>query len=448
MRNRAACLLVLSVFAEPALADPSTDGYWPGWRGASGQGVSEETRLPLAWSAETNVRWKADIAGRGYSSPVVWGKRIFLTTDIEGDVVPGARAVKHLDEGKEFDHPDGVGADRKHTFKVVALDGDSGKLLWERVAWEGTPYDTRHKRGAYAAPTPVTDGERVIASFGGEGLYAYDFAGKPLWKVELGGIATMGVGYGISPLLYRGLVIVQCDEDNGEKSFLAAYDKKTGKPAWRVARKVQVSWATPILVKSSVGRDELITAGNEHVIAYDPADGRELWRMKGLASNAVPSPVAGKDVVVLTSGYPTKVAVAVRPGGSGDVTDSASVLWKYAKGTAYVPSPILYGDYVYLVTDRGLLSCLDARTGEVKYEGARPPSGTSFMASPVAYDGKLLLVNMDGDAIVIKAGPSFEVLSSNAMGQPMAASPAIAKGRLYIRGEKTLFCIEAARPQG
>jgi outer membrane protein assembly factor BamB len=167
--------------------------------------------------------------------------------------------------------------------------------------------------------------------------------------------------------------------------------------------------------------------------------------MKGLDSNAVPSPVAGKDVVVVSSGYPSKIAVAVKPGGSGDVSDSPQVLWKYSKGTAYVPSPILYGDYVYLMTDKGLITCLDALTGEVKYEGARPPVGTSFMASPVAYDGKLLLVSLDGDAFVLKAGPVHELLRTNPMGEPMAASPAIAKGRLYIRGDKTLYCIEAPK---
>jgi outer membrane protein assembly factor BamB len=437
--TRAAVALVLAAglaFAEEA--------HWPGWRGASGQGVSSETRLPLEWSATKNVRWKTALPGRGHSSPVVWGKRVFLTTDIEGDAVPGAKAVKHINDGQEFVHPDGVGADRRHTFKVLALDADTGAFAWERTAWEGTPYDSRHKRGAYAAPTPVTDGHSVFVSFGSEGLYAYSMNGKLRWKAELGGIATMGVGYGISPLLYRDLVLVQCDEDNGDNSYLAAFDKRTGKQVWRVARKVQVSWATPILVKAGL-RDELVTAGTEWVIAYDPASGKELWRMKGLDSNAVPSPVAARDVVVLSAGFPAKVAVAVRPGGSGDISDGAEVLWKYAKGTAYVPSPILYGEYVYLMTDKGLITCLDARTGEVQYEGARPPVGASFMASPVAYDGKLLLLSLDGDAFVLKAGPSYEVLRTNPMGEPMAASPAIAKGRLYIRGEKSLFCIEARK---
>lgn len=447
-RARRASLLSLSTLLclplTAVAAGPETEPNWPGWRGASGQGVSTETRLPLSWSATENVRWRAAIPGRGHSSPVVWGERVFLTTDIEGEPVPSASAVKHFDGGQEFVHPDGVGADRRHAFKVIALDADTGALVWERTAWEGTPYDSRHRRGAYAAPTPVTDGTSVFVSFGSEGLFAYGFDGAPLWKAELGGIATMGVGYGISPLLYRDLVIVLCDEDNGDKSYIAGFDKKTGRQAWRVPRKVQVSWATPILV-SAASRDELVTAGSEHVIAYDPASGRELWRMKGLDSNAVPSPVAGADVVVVSSGYPSKIAVAVRPGGDGDVTGTARVLWTYSKGTAYVPSPILYGEFVYLMTDKGLITCLDARTGEVRYEGARPPVGTSFMASPVAYDGKLLLVSLDGDAFVLKAGPQHEVLRTNPIGEPMAASPAIARGRLYIRGEKTLYCIEAGK---
>lgn len=439
-------LLLSALLASRAgSTDPSYN--WPQFRGPDGQGISSEKDLPLEWDAAKNVAWKTEIPGRSQSSPIVWGNRIFLTTAIEGEIVaPGAKGVKHVIDGQDFVHPAGVGADRKHTMKLLALDADTGKVVWERTAWEGLPYDTRHQGGSYAAPTPVTDGKVVYAFFGSEGgVFAYDFSGKLLWKVDLGGIATMGVGVGTSPVLYRDLVILQCDEDNGDKSFITALDRKTGRPAWRVARKVQISWATPIVLRAEGGRDELVTAGTEAVIAYDPKTGRELWRSKGLESNAVPSPVAGKDVVVLSAGYPDKVAVAIKPGGSGDVSGTPRVLWTYKKGTAYVPSPILYDGYVYLMTDKGLLSCLDARTGEVKYEGARVPVPATFKASPVAFEGKILLMSEDGDTYVIKAGPVHEILRTNALGEPIWASPALSQGRIFIRTEKHLFSIRGAR---
>jgi outer membrane protein assembly factor BamB len=419
---------------------PDATSAWPQWRGPGSQGISSETGLPVEWSATKNVRWKTEIAGRGHSSPIVWGNRIFLTTAIEGELVPGAKAVKHMDEGKEFLHPDAMGADHKQTLKVLCLEADTGKLLWERTAWEGTPYDSRHKRASFASQTPVTDGERVYAFFGAQGLYAYDFEGKLVFKVDLGGVPNMGVGDGTSPVLWRDRLILLCDEDTGEKSFVAAFDAKTGKEVWRTPRKVQVNWSTPIVVNAN-GHDELVAGGYETITAYDPATGKELWRSKGLESNAVPTPVAAGDIVVLTSGSPNKVAVAIRSGGAGDITDTPRILWKYAKGTAYVPSPLFYGDYVYLMTDKGLITCLDAKTGEVKYEGARVPVPATFMASPVAYEGKLLLPSEDGDTFVIKAGPVHEVLRTNPLGEPIYASPAISKGRIFIRGANHLFCI-------
>jgi outer membrane protein assembly factor BamB len=423
--------------AASALAAPP---HWSQWRGPDGQGIAQDAGVPLEWSPTKNVLWKTEVPGRGHSSPVVWGDRIFLTTAVEGELAPDAKPVKHLLEGQDFVHPDGVGADHRQTLKVVALDAASGRILWERTAWEGAPYDTRHKRGSYASPTPVTDGKLVYAYFGSEGLYVYDFTGRLEWSWNTGGIASFGVGVGTSPVLYENLLIVQCDEDNGERSFIVGLDRKTGRQAWRTARNVEVSWATPILVRSG-GRDELVTAGNQSIIGYDPATGRELWRMKGLESNAVPSPVAGDGVVVLSAGYPAKIAVAVRPGGSGDVTGSDRVLWRYDKGTAYVPSPILVDGLLYLVTDKGLVSCLDARTGKVHYEGGRPPVGASFMASPVAVAGHLLLSSLDGDTVVLKAGTAHEVVRSNPLGEPIAASPAVAGGRIYIRGEHHLFAI-------
>jgi outer membrane protein assembly factor BamB len=413
---------------------------WPQWRGPDGSGISSEKNLPAAWSPTKNIKWKTPIAGRGHSSPIVWGNRIFVTTAVEGDVVAGAKAVKHMADGKEFLHPDSVGADRKHTFKVIALNRDSGKILWESVAWEGTPYDNRHRKSSYAASTPATDGKRVYAFFGTEGLYAYDFNGKLAWKAQLGNMGTVGMGTGTSPILYENLVIVQGDEDNGEASFIVALDKKTGKEAWRTPRKVQVSWSTPLLVRTAT-RAELITSGTEFVISYDPTTGKELWRHKGVESNAIPSPVANNNMVFLAAGFPAKIAMAIKLGGSGDLTGTPNVPWTYTKGTAYVPSPILYGDYLYLTTDRGILTCIDAKTGEVKYEGGRIPIPATFTASPVAFEGKILMTSEDGDTFMVKAGPKHEIIATNSIGEAVYASPAIADGRIFIRGEKNLYCI-------
>src|SRR5689334_4035805 len=362
--------LIAAVSLGIAATVTSFAANWPQWRGPDGSGVSTEKNLPAEWSPTKNIKWKTPIDGRSHSSPIVWGNRVFLTTAVEGAVVPGAKAVKHTLEGGEFLHPDSVGADHKHTFKVLCIDRDSGKILWQSTAWEGTPYDNRHRKSSYAASTPTTDGKLVYAFFGTEGLYAYDFKGNPVWKADLGKLGTVGMGTGTSPILFENLIIVQCDEENGAASFIVALDKKTGKEVWRKDRKVQVSWATPLLVRTAK-RAELIASGTESVIAYDPATGAELWRHKGVESNAIPSPVANSEMAFLAAGFPAKVVFAIRLGQSGDLTGTPSVPWTYSKGTAYVPSPILYGDYLYLTTDRGILTCIDAKTGEVKYEGGR-----------------------------------------------------------------------------
>jgi outer membrane protein assembly factor BamB len=434
------CLLAAFATGSAATVAPASGSNWPQWRGPESQGVSSDKNLPTEWSETKNIQWKSAIPGRGHSSPIVWENRIFLTTAIEGETIPGAKAVTHYNGGQEFKHPDAIGADRKQTLKVLCLDRDSGKILWERVAFEGKVFDDRHKKGSFASSTPVTDGRHVYAYFGPEGLYCYDFNGKEVWKKAIGGIATLGLGTATSPVLYENLVILQCDEDEGKNSFIIALDKITGKDVWRVPRKVQVSWSTPVLVKSG-NRAELVTCGTESIIAYDPATGKEIWRCKGVESNAIPSPVVGHGMVVVSAGFPAKRAFAIKLGGSGDLTGTPNIAWKYEKGTAYVPSPILYGDYIYLVTDRGILTCLDAKTGQVKYEGGRVPVPATFTASPVAYDGKVLLTSEDGETFVIKAGPVHEVVRTNSVGEPVYASPAIASGKLFVRGEKHLFCI-------
>jgi outer membrane protein assembly factor BamB len=433
------CLLFVQALSSSSAENAGKESNWPQWRGPESMGISPETDLPTEWSATKNIKWKTPIAGRGHSQPIVWGKHIFLTTAIEGDVVPGAQAAVHKFDGKDWVHPDSVGANRKHTFKVLSVDRDTGRVLWERTAWEGTPYDDRHRKSSYAAPTPATDGRMVYAYFGTEGLYAYDFDGKLAWKYSPGKLGTAGMGTGTSPIIYENLVILQCDEEDGQNSFMTALDKKTGKEVWRTPRKVQVSWSSPVLIKTAK-RVELVTSGNEAIISYDPATGKELWRTKGVESNAIPNPVATNDMVIVSAGFPAKIAMAIRLGATGELKDS-DIVWKHTKGTAYVPSPILYDGYIYLMTDRGIVTCLNAKTGALVYEGGRVPIPATFTASPVAFDGKILLTSEDGDTFIVKAGPKHEIVGTNSLDEPVYASPAIADGKIFIRGEKNLYCI-------
>jgi outer membrane protein assembly factor BamB len=434
------CLLTVSVLPSPVAWAASGGSNWPQWRGPASQGISEEKGLPSEWSDTKNVAWKTPISGRGHSSPIVWGNRIFLTTAIEGPVVPDHKVYKHMLGGQEFKHPDWAGADHSYTFKLICVDANTGKIVWERAAYDGPVFDHRHRRNTYASPTPVTDGKHVYAFFGSEGLYCYDFNGKIVWKQSLGGIPQLGMGPGSSPVLYENLLIVTADQDGGDTSYIVGLEKMTGKQVWKTARNNHASWATPVLVKTSK-RTELIVSGSETAVSYDPATGKELWKCKGVESHAIPTPVVSGDIAVLSAGSQAKRAMAIRLGGSGDITDSANILWKYQKGTAYVPSPILYGEYVYLMTDSGILTCIDVKTGEVKYEGGRVPIPAKFMASPVAFDGKILLTSEDGDTFVLKAGPTFEVLHTNSLAEPIFASPAISQGKIFIRGEQNLYCI-------
>jgi outer membrane protein assembly factor BamB len=369
---------------------------------------------------------------------VVWGDRVFLTTAIDGEVIAGAKAPPHMMEGEEFKHPDALGADRRHTLKVIAIDRGTGAVAWSKVAYDGAMYDDRHKASSFASPTVATDGERVFAYFGSPGLYVYDLAGNQLWTRDVGDIKTIGMGVGTSPVLSAGRVFIQADEDEGKESFLVALDARDGKESWRVKRPIQASWTTPVVVADPAGVEQLITAGNEQIIAYDPASGRELWKVDGLASNAIHVPLHADGMVFVTAGYPDKVlkALELQPDGK-----PPRVAWTYNKGIAYVASNLLYEGRVYLTNDQGVLTCLDAKTGELIYEGGRAPAQGFYMASLVALGGKILMINRDGDGGWVKAGPVHEVLAQNTVDEPVYATPAIVGDRIYIRGERHLFAI-------
>jgi len=433
--------LALLVPAVAAAQHAETNHNWPGLGGPDGTSISTETELPIEWSATKNVAWKTPIAGRGHSSPIVWGDRIFLTTAIKGDEVPDHGPALHTFGGSPFVHPDAVDAEFSHQYRVIALDVDGGGVVWDRLAAEGLPYDDRHRMSSFAAPTAATDGEFVYAYFGTPGLFAYDFDGNLQWSAKIGEIRTLGLGVGSSPVLAGDLVIIQADEDHGDYSTLVAFDKRTGEEVWRVARQIEVSWTTPVVITVR-GRTELLTSGREWLISYDPPTGEELWRMQGVGGYAIHRPLIHGDTMIATAGYPQKMVKAVKLGGRGDLTDTDYLAWSYTKGTAYIPSNLAYDGYVYLLNDQGILTCLDADTGKIVYEGGRMPVAQRFSASPVAFDGKFLMSGNDGEVFVIRAGPEFEVLSVNSMGEGIWASPAIANGRIYIRTLDHLWAIE------
>jgi outer membrane protein assembly factor BamB len=446
------CIALLAT--APIAAPERTDRHWPQWRGPGGLAISGETDYAEEWGPGRNVAWKAPVPGRGLSSPIVWGDRLFITTSIQDAQVKGRTAPDHLDFKHQpgYFHPDSVGVDYRHTLKVLAYDTRTGKRLWERTAFRGLMYDNRHRRNTYASPSVVTGGASVYAFFEAAGLYAYDMDGKLLWQRtpserdgelswegSLGPIAKAGLGPGTSPILFEDLLILQVDQEMGAGSAILALDKRTGSPVWKTERNNRRSWATPLLVRAG-DRVELIASGAESVRAYDPRTGKELWRSRGTESHPIPSPVAGHGLVYLTAGSGLKRTLAFRPGMNGDVVGE-NIAWAYDRGAPYVPSPLLLGRYLYLMNERGQTTCLDALTGELLYE-ARPPVPATFMASMVGFGERILQVSEDGDTFVLKAGPEHEILRTNSLDEPIFASPALANGTIYLRGEQHLFAIK------
>ncbi|HXG57389.1 MAG TPA: PQQ-binding-like beta-propeller repeat protein [Vicinamibacterales bacterium] len=435
--SSALCLLL--TIGVPAAG---VDDKWPQWRGPDGLGVASGSRYPEEWTPDKNIAWKTPVEGRGHSSPTVWGNYLFITTSVRGGP-SGHKAPDHLgyDMKPGYLNPDSEAADYNYALKVLAYDTRTGRLLWEHTPYDGIMWDNRHKKNTYASPTVATDGKLLYAFFEAAGLYAYDFKGKQVWKASLGNIAKGGMGPGVSPVIFGSLIILQVDQEMGAGSALVALDKATGKQVWRTERTTRRTWGTPLIVKAP-NRVEVMATGAEMIAGYDPRSGKELWRTTpGLQNHPIPSAVAGHGMVFFSSGYPGKRVLAVRPGRDGDLTGTDAVAWRYDKGASYVASPVLLGNHLYLMTDAGIVTCLDAVTGAVVYEGGRPPVATTFRSSLVAYADRVLQTSEDGDTYVIKAGPTHEIVRTNSVGEPVWASLALAGDTIYIRGDKHLFAI-------
>jgi outer membrane protein assembly factor BamB len=419
---------------------------WPQFRGPSA-GVADDDSLPATWSTTANVVWKLDIAGRGWSSPVVAGDRIFLTAVIPPG--PEEAPKKGLYFGGNRETPPAG----EHRWMVLCVDWKTGRLLWERELHRGAA-PSRHLKNSYASETPVTDGERVYAYFGGAGLFCLDRNGKLLWSQPLTPLPMrFGWGTAASPVLHGGRLYIV--NDNEEKSFLTAFDARTGKPVWRVMRDEGSNWATPFVWEHD-DRTEVVTAGTRRVRSYD-LDGKLLWEFGGMSSIAIPTPFAKLGLLYVTSGYvgdQVRPVYAVRPGALGDIslkseeTSSRFVAWYNPQAGPYNPSPIVYGDYYYTLLDRGFFTCHDARTGREIYGKQRiDPAATGFSASPWAYGGKIFVLSEDGDTFVIQAGPEFKLLGKNSLDEMCMATPAIYRSSLIVRTASKLYRIQNGAPR-
>jgi len=421
-------------------------GDWPQFRGPSASGVGDGTKPPVKWDATkgTNIVWSVEIPGLADSSPIVWGDQIFVTTAVSSDPKQTFRTGLYGDT-------DSVNDSSPHQWKVFAIDKKTGKILWQQTAHEGIPKTKRHPKSSQASPSPVTNGKVVVAYFGSEGLYAYSAAGALLWKKDLG-LQNAGWffdpdsewGAASSPVIYKNMVILQCDRQ--KDSFVAAYDLKDGNELWRTARAEIPSWGTPTVVP---GKDhtEVATNGPKAIRGYDADTGKQLWTLGPNSEVVCTTPVSSQGLIFVTAGYPPVQPIyAIKIGSSGDLTlkdgkeSSDAIAWSKQRGGVYLPSPIVYGEHLYTVSNNGILTAYEAKTGVRVYQ-QRVGEGGSFVASPVTAAGKLYITSEDGDVFVVKAGPQYELLSKNPMGEPILATPALAGDLLIIRGSRHLFAI-------
>lgn len=432
----------------PARPNPnSSSGSWPSFRGAQASGVAARQNLPDRWDAKTgeNIIWRTQIPGLAHSSPVVWGHRIFVTSAVSSDPNATFRPGLYGDGDASQDRT-------RHRWMIYALDKRNGKILWERTAHEGVPIDRRHIKSTYANSTPATDGRIVVAWFGSQGVHAYDVNGRFLWKVDLGrldfgayDIPTYEWGSASSPIIWNGLVILQCDTQSD--SFMLALDANTGKTVWKAERNEIPSWGTPTVAVTSSG-PELVANASNYIRGYDPRTGKELWRLGRSSKITAPTPIFADNKFVIVSGRaPERPIFVVRAGARGDLTlpegktTSEAVVWSRTGRGSYMPTPLVYDDILYVLANNGLLDAYDLRTGEEIYRQRLPLIGSGYSASPVASDGKLYISNEDGEMLLIAAGRNFTHIATNSMGEMLMATPALSDGVMYVRSSKSLFAI-------
>lgn len=436
LASRFVVALLLGSLPAPARAQtPASPRYWPQWRGPFANGVSRTANPPTEWSETKNVRWKVEIPGRGSASPVVWGDRVFILTAVPSGASP---ADSHTPKG-------GLSPRAVHRFVVMALDRKDGRVVWERTARQEAPHEASQENGTWASSSAITDGELVIASFESRGLFAYDMSGKPIWEKDLGDKAMRNeFGEGSTPVLYKNHLVVVWDHTKG--SFVTALDRRTGRELWRVERDEIDTWATPFVAEHG-GRAQVIVPGMNRLQSYDLETGKVVWHSKGLTMNPIPSPVGEGGMVIATSGFRGNNLKAIRlADAKGDLDASSAIVWSLDRDTPYVPSPLLYDGFLYLLkTNSAILSAFDASTGKPHYQLQRLDGLREIYSSPVGASGRVYVTGREGTTLVIRNGGSFEVLARNVLDDGFDASMALVDNEIYMRGYRYLYSIAAGQ---
>ena len=434
----------LFCFAFLAFASTSYGQDWNQWRGSTGNGGSVDADPPTKWSDTENVKWKVAIPGRGSGSPIISGNKVFVVSAVQTE--QGAKDARS--KAQRPQQQSGRGRRRGSSiplvemdFKLFCFDRSNGEKLWEQTAITATPHEGTHSSNGFASASPCTDGHNVYASFGSRGLYCYTMDGELVWKRnDFGEMNTRGsFGEGSSPLLFEDKLILPWDHEGPSSTYVL--NKKTGETVWKTDRDEPTNWATPIVVSNGEQKQVVVTGQNK-VRAYELESGEEIWSCGGQTERPCATPVAIGDLVIVGSGHRGSYMAAFKLDGKGDIAGSDKVAWSIAKDTPDIASPVLSSGRLYYHKGKtGILSCLDAKTGDSVFSAIRVPGIKSTYASPVAAGGHIYLTGRSGTTVVIKDSEKFEVVSSNSVGQTVDATPAPAGDNLFIRGEKHLFCI-------
>jgi outer membrane protein assembly factor BamB len=410
--------VLIGLLAGSALA-ASPEQYarnWPQWRGPAGNGLVPHGNPPLEWAEGKNIKWKVALPGLGHATPIIWEDKIFVLT-----AVPAAEGGKQM------------------AFTVLCLDRQTGKILWNKVARQDAKHQEIQPTNSHSSGSPVTDGEHLVVPFGSYGVYCYDLDGNLIWEKDLGKVQVTW-GEGSSPALVGDVAIVI--QDNEQASYLYAFDKSSGKELWKKPRDEKSSWTTPFVLTRD-GKTQAIVNGSTAVRSYDPRTGEVLWQCSGLGVNVTPMVVVDQNTVYAMSGQrTTPMAMAIRLGGSGDLTDSGAVLWKHDRGTPYVASPLLYDGLLYFFQHvTPILTCLDAATGKPHYAQQRLDALTNVYASPVGVNNRVYIAGLNGATVVLEKSSELKVLATNKLDDSFAASPAVVGNELFLRGHSNLYCI-------